>query len=75
MIAYSIRNGRIRIRPTIGGQFEFEVVQASGRPMLRMACPPRWADGATPTNAEFRIYLARAAAQGIAQEAGLLGTP
>ncbi len=72
MVVYDIADRRIRLRQAGGDQFEFLVVDDAAEPTLRLCCQPRWADGGRPANAEFRVYLARIAAQGLAREAHLL---
>lgn len=73
MVVFDIADRRIRLRQATGDQFEFEVVRGARRADLRLCAPPAWAAGGRPANAEFRVYMAQAAAKGIAQEAGLMG--
>ncbi len=72
MIVYDIRGKFIRLRQASGDQFEFTLVSTVEPPALRLSCPPRWSDGSTPGDAETRIYLARAAAQLIARDEGMI---
>lgn len=73
MVVFDIADGRIRLRQAGGDQFEFEVVRGGHPPGLRLSAPPCWAGGRPPANADLKVYLARAAAKGIAADAGLLG--
>ncbi len=72
MVVFDIADRRIRLRQAGGDQFEFEVVRGAHHAGLRLCAPPCWAGGNAPANAEIRVYLARAAAKGIAMDAGLL---
>lgn len=74
MVVYDIKDRSIRLRQASGDQFEFTLVPTVDPPALRLSCPPCWSAGETPGDAEFRVYLARAAAQRIAREAGLIGS-
>ncbi len=73
MIVYDIRDRHIRLRQTTGDQFEFAVVADVEPLALRLSCPPRWAAGSQPADAEVRVYLAHAAARGIAHDTGMIG--
>ena len=69
MVVYDIADDRIRLRQAGGDQFEFAIVDRAEPPTLRLCGRPRWAAGGQPANAEFRVYLARMAAQSLARDA------
>ncbi len=73
MLAYAIVDKTLVLRDHAGDVFTFAPAMAGSRPGLRLIGVPRWTRGTRPRDAGMLVDLARAAAQRIARQNGLLG--
>ncbi len=72
MKAFHIIDRTIMLRDHHGDLFHFALVHDASRAGLRLAAPPLWKDGSTPSNAAARIDLAKMSALDIVRHNGLL---